>query len=286
MEMKLEHVECPICGPSRTTIWWLDSKHTSYVRCKTCKTIYTSPRLSQNHRHAQIDEVWDFSPKVLSFETGRLPALRQEAEYIQSFIHEGRLLDVGCSSGKFFDFFPQPAWERYGVDISASSASYAAQMYGAQVFAGTLRDARWPSKFFNLVSMFGVLYYLDDPAAEIKEVERILEPHGVLVIEIPGQAYTLFRSRGIMPLLLDGCWCRMHSESHYTYWFSPKGLQQLLKKSGFEPVTWQIIPNPIYSNRFFNFLSSSYDRLYSCLVGHSMSILNWAPKYICLARKG
>jgi SAM-dependent methyltransferase len=286
MEIELERVTCPVCGPSQTTVWLDDSRLTSYVRCKTCGTVYASPRLSQNERHTQNDTIWSFSPKILSFEACRRPALRQEAEFIQQYVRGGRLLDVGCSSGDFFEFFPQPGWERFGVELSSSAAAYAAHTYNAQVYAGTLRSENLPNEFFDLVSMIEMFYYIDDPLEEIKEAWRILKPHGILAVEFPGQAYMFFRSRGLIALLMEGRWCRLSSESPYTYYFNPTSLWKLLENGGFKTVAWHVVPSPVRANRFTNFISSAYYRMYSTLAGHSMKMLNWAPKYIFLAQKG
>ena len=119
--------------------------------------------------------------------------------------------------------------------------------------------------------MIEMFYYLDDPLAEIMEVKRILKPGGIVAIEIPGQAYMFFRSRGLIALLMEGIWCRLSSELHYVYWFNPTGLRQLLEKSGFKPIAWRMVPGPIRSNRFSNFISSTYFHVYSALAGHSMN---------------
>jgi SAM-dependent methyltransferase len=281
----LERVECPVCGPSKSTTWLDDSKLTRYIRCIRCGTVYASPRLAQKMRHTVTDTTWSYSPKLLYIEACRHPALKEEAEFIQQHIRSGKLLDIGCSCGDFFEFFPQSAWERYGVELSSSAAAYSAQAYKAQVFAGTLRSANWPSEFFDLVSMIDIFYYLDDPFAEIKEVNRILTPTGILAIEITGQAYMFFRSRGLLALLMEGRWCRLSSESHYLYWFNPPGLWQLLENCGFRPLAWRMMPSPTRLNRCANFLSSAYYRVYSALAGQSLNMLNWAPKYLCLARR-
>jgi len=283
--METEKVECPVCGPSKTTLWLDDSQLTSYVRCTQCGTVYASPRLAQEVRHYKSNVAWAYSPELLSFESHRRPALKKEAEFIQQYVSKGKLLDVGCSSGDFFEFFPQPGWERYGVEVSSSAAAYSAQTYAAQVFAGTLQEAYWQSEFFDLVSMIDMLYYVDDPQRDLCEVRRILKPKGLLALEISGQAYMFFRSRGFVTLLLEGRWCRLNSQSHL-FWFNPRGLQQLLEKCGFKPIAWQVMPGPTRSNRLSNFVSSAYFSVSSTLAGDSMNRLNWAPKYLCLAQRG
>lgn len=284
--VKLENVECPVCGPSQTRVWLNDSRLTKYVRCQICKTVFASPRLSQKERHSETEMAWGISPAVLSFESCRHPALKQEAEFIQRFKQNGKFLDVGCSSGDFFEYFPRPDWERYGVELSPSAAAYAAQTYGARVFAGTLRSAKWPGEQFDLVSMIDMFYYVDDPNEELREVRRILKPAGMLAIEITGQSYMFFRSRGFIALLMEGRWCRLKSESHYAYYFNPAGLKRLLENCGFQPMAWHIVPGPVRSNRFSNFLSSAYYRVSTTLARNSINMLNWAPKYLCLAQRG
>ena len=285
MEIELEYVQCPVCGPSQTAVWLNDGKPTQYLRCKGCGTVFASPRLAQKARHARTELAWSYSPKLLSFEARRHAALKQEAEFIQQHISRGRFLDIGCSSGDFFKFFPQPTWKRYGVELSSSAAAYAAQAYAAQVIAGTLHFANWPNEFFELVSMIDMFYYVDDPKEELREIKRILKPDGILAIEITGQAYMFFRSRGLITLMMEGRWSRLNSASHL-FWFNPTGLRKLLEKSGFRSIAWRIVPSPIPPNRFSHFISSGYYHIYSVLAGHSMNLLNWAPKYICLAQRG
>lgn len=283
--MELEYVDCPVCGSSPTALWLSDGKPTQYVRCKGCGTVFASPRLDQESRHVRTDSAWSYSLNLLSFERRRLPALKQDAEFIQRYAPSGKILDIGCSSGDFFQFFPKPTWERYGVELSSSAAAYSAKTYDAQVCAGTLTSANWPDKFFDVVSMIDMFYYVDDPKRELVEVQRILKPSGILAIEITGQAYMFFRSRGLIALLMERRWSRLNSDSHL-FWFNPAGLRQLLINSGFNPIAWRVVPGPIRSNYFSNIVSSTYYRLYSALAGHSMNMLNWAPKYICLAQRG
>jgi ubiquinone/menaquinone biosynthesis C-methylase UbiE len=285
VESKLENVDCPVCGPSKTTIWLNDHKITRYVRCTQCGTVFSSPRLTQNARHARTDAAWSYSPELLSFEAHRRSALKKEAEFIQGHIQAGKLLDVGCSSGDFFDFFPESQWEKYGVELSSSAAAYAASVHSARVVAGTLQSANWTAEYFDLVSMIDMFYYVDDPKSELIEAWRILKPTGLLAIEITGQAYMFFRSRGVIAFLMEGQWCRLRSDSHL-FWFNPTGLHDLLKIVGFSPIAWSVVPGPTRVNRFSNFISSTYFRVYSILAGQSMKMLNWAPKYICLAQRG
>jgi SAM-dependent methyltransferase len=159
--------------------------------------------------------------------------LAQEATILKSHITSGRLLDIGCDLGDLFNWFPDPIWQRFGVELSPSAAAYARKTYDAQVFTGTVREAALPNAFFDLVTMIDMLYYVDDPRADLEEVKRIIKPGGLLAIEISGQGYQLMRSRGFLCWLLDHRWTRLNTDSSYLYWFSPKGLEKLLGNCGF-----------------------------------------------------
>lgn len=281
--MDFEVVNCPVCGPSRTRIWLNEKSGTSYVRCLNCATVFASPRLPQEVRHSNDDTVWEYSPELLARESLRLPALKREANYIQKHIQGGRLLDVGCSSGDLFRFFSEPAWERYGIELSPTTADYSARTYNARVFSGTLRSAKLPDGHFDLVTMIDMLYLVDDPRLEMNEVKRILKPNGTVAVEITGQAYMFFRSRGLIALLLERRWCRLTPDTHL-YWFTPMGLRHLLENSGLRPFAWYVAPSPVRSNPLSNLVSEVYYRVYSSFMDRSMQILNWAPRYLCLAR--
>lgn len=281
--MNLEHVDCPVCGPSRTRVWLEDGKPTRYVRCLTCGTVYASPRSSRAQRFAWLDDNFSLCSDIFDLTKTRLPALQLEAGFIKGHVRQGRILDVGCSIGAFFDFFPASQWKRYGVELSPSAAEYAAKTYAAQVTVGSLKDAYYPDIYFDLVTLIDTLYYVDDPFSELSEMHRILRPGGWLGIEIAGQAYMLKRNYGLIPWLIDRRWSRAGTDSSYINWFAPAGLEKLLNKIGYKVEAWYVVPSPIRKNRVANFFIDSYFGLMDTLSKVSNTWLSWAPKYLCLA---
>ncbi len=284
-ESRLETVLCPVCEHGRSRVWLDDGRPTRYVRCLGCGTVYASPRSSHGVRCDWLNTTFSLNDEIFKLTASRRPALLREANLIQQCVHAGRLLDVGCSVGAFFDFFSPDRWERHGVELVPSAARYAAEIYQADVKVGSLRDACFPDAQFDLATLIDTLYYLDDPAAELTEIHRILKPGGWLAVEIPGQAYMLWRNYGLLPWLLEKRWSRAPTDSSYIYWFNPRALQQLLAKCNFQACAWYVIPSPQHRNIFLDSIAGLHFALLDALSKRSLRSLTWAPKYLCLARR-
>lgn len=281
---EVEFSNCPICETDGSVVWMDDHKPTRYVRCTHCGTVYASPRSSHLTRYKWLENT--FSAGQVAFENAakRRSALGMEAAIIHRYIKGGAMLDIGCDLGDLFKWFPGPAWQRYGVEVSASAAAYAAETHSASVFPGTIRQLAFPECSFDLVTMMDMLYFPEDPLRDLGQVARILKPNGLLAIELCGQSYQLCRSRGPLCLLLDRRWTRLQTDSAFLNWFSPAGLRRLLNKSGFEILDWQVIPSPDQPNLLFATLSRSYFRLISSLADLAFNFLDLAPKYMCIAK--
>jgi SAM-dependent methyltransferase len=235
-------------------------------------------------RYAWLDQAFGLGQNALQNEASRRPALEREAGLLLRHLAGGRLLDIGCDTGMLFEWFGSPAWERYGVEISPSAAVHAAQTYQAQVFSGTIAEAKYPDAYFDLVTMIDMLYYVDDPNADFEEVRRVLKPGGLLAIELAGQRYQLTRSRGLLCWLIERRWTRLQTDSAYLYWFSPGALARLLQRHGFEVIALPIITSPTQRGQLFQALTDIYFKTATWFASRSTRALTWAPKYLCLAR--
>lgn len=280
----VEYVDCPLCGPSQTKVWLDDGKRTLYVRCVRCRTVFASPRTTRAHRLAWLNNSFAVSDNLCSLTNSRRSAFARESKCIQKHVSGGRMLDVGCSVGALFESFPSSYWDRYGVELCPSAAEFAAQAYGASVHVGTIHSARFDSCMFDLVTVIDTFYYVDDPAAELREIHRIAKPGGFLAIEIPGQGYMLRRNRGLLPYILDRTWSRVGTNSSYLYWFGPHALAKLLSKYGFEPVDWCVAPSPGRSSVIARWAARCHYEVVKCLCRISLRVLTWAPKYLCIAQ--
>jgi SAM-dependent methyltransferase len=278
-----EHTHCPVCDSNDFTVWAKSKTPARYVRCRSCGTLYANPRSPRSVRYAWINDAFAMSKEWMDALDARRPALSREAALIGRYLSRGHILDIGCSAGVFFEYFPREKWKYSGVELSPTTAEFARQTYHADVRVGTLREADFPDKYFDLVTLIDTICYLDDPYQDLCEVRRILREDGLLAIELPGLAYISHRIRGLLPFFLNGHWTHVDASSSYIFWPSPHSLTLLLKRCGFDVMDWRVIPSPA-QNSITEFISRSYFKMMAFLAGRYHPFLTWSPKYIYIAR--
>ncbi len=281
-----EKTRCPACERDDFKVYGGGQQDKArYVHCRACGTLYANPRSPRSERHAWINDAFTMSNKWSDMMESRRPALALDADFIKRYLSQGRILDIGCSTGLFFESFPQSNWQHFGVELSPATAAFARQTYNADVRVGTLLDANFPDCHFDLVTLIDTVCYMENPYQDLCESRRILRTEGYLAIELPGLAYISQRIRGLLPLLLNGHWTHVDPSSSYIFFPSPASLAMLLKRCGFEILDWHVIPSPKRGS-MGNFLSRAYFSLLSFLSAWSPSFLTFAPKIICIARAG
>jgi len=236
---RFENVPCTICGQQNAEVFMTGSGPARVVRCRNDGLLYMSPRLKPAIIREQ-HKTFVRADNLEMFTGFRRAMLRREARAIQRLKPGGRLLDIGCATGTLFGFFQGSGWRLHGVDTSQTGVELAAQQYGAEVFCGTLQEARYPSRSFDVVSILDTLYYNPQPERELLEIRRVLKDDGLLALEIPGYNYRLMRERGPLCWLLNGAWVRGFANCSHLYFFSPRTIRRLLANAGFRIV--RVVP--------------------------------------------
>lgn len=203
------------------------------MRCSKCGLLFVSPRptLTEMAHYYPFEKYQPFDVAIAD-----KPWLhRRRLSYIQNkrcrFIERaktgGRLLDVGCATGNFLvQIRKRGDWEVYGVDVNGRAIEYAQQRFNLDVFHGVLEEARYPSDFFDVVTLWSVLEHLHDPLETLREVERILCPDGMLGFTIPFGDSLDAHLFGLHWALLD--------PPRHLYTFTRTTLEELLTRAGFE----------------------------------------------------
>jgi len=161
-------------------------------------------------------------------ERWRLRASGREAAIIP-FIGEGRILDVGCGTGKDLLRLQEAGWKVTGVEISPYAASLARARLRCEVVPGHFDEASLEGQSFDVVRVSHVLEHLPSPRKSLGKMHRLLRPGGLLWIEVPNAA-------GLERRLFRRHWFQWDLPRHL-YHFTPTTLVRLLRDTGFRPRT-------------------------------------------------
>lgn len=94
----------------------------------------------------------------------------------------GRVLDVGCGTG---DFLASCCPGSIGVDINSLAVEWCRKR-GLEAVVMEEGCIPFPDGSFNSVILDNVIEHLHDPMQMLREVCRVLEPGGTLVVGVPG----------------------------------------------------------------------------------------------------
>ncbi len=141
-------------------------------------------------------------------------------------VSHGRLLDVGCGSGRFLTLMRDAGWEVQGVEPDPVSAQIARDRHGIPVTAGTLPQAAFPDRSFDAITMNHVIEHVADPLALLAECRRVLRPGGNVVVVTPN-----VRSFGHRKF--KDCWRGLEPPRHLCL-FSMQSLGAAAAKAGLE----------------------------------------------------
>ena len=208
------------------------------LRCGDCGLVYMDERILPADLNAFYDRMGDIY-EFYTYDQGA--AIRDKVAIVERFAgnQRGRFLDIGCARGDLLLALRDKGFECFGVEVSHGAVAMGRRDHNLDLFAGTLEEAAYPDGHFDWVSAGDVVEHLQDPAAMIAEIARILRPGGRAIIEVPSEA-TIFRrvARGIYRLTggrVRGPLDKLYNPFHLTY-FSPRSMRRALENAGLSVV--------------------------------------------------
>lgn len=164
---------------------------------------------------------------VLHVARWRLLVSGREAAIIP-FVGKGRLLDVGCGTGKDLEPIKEMGWTVTAIEMSPVAASIARDRLGCEVLVGDFEEAALGDESFDVIRFSHNLEHLASPRKALAKAWRILRPNGLLWIEVPNAA-------SVDRWLFGRYWFGWDLPRHL-YHFTPETLVRLLMSTGFRPV--------------------------------------------------
>jgi len=177
---------CSLCGapPPLDSIPVLKKFNFPYFRCPKCSLVYPSPRPKEEYIHEQY-KTGRFSN---FFQDIYLPSanyrmetifLERVQEIIKPRVKNGKILDIGCSSGHFLKVAENHGYDVFGVEPNSDMVEFATKELGLEnIKNGTLDDDTYPSNYFDVITLWDVLEHVVDPSHLLKSVKKALKPGG------------------------------------------------------------------------------------------------------------
>ena len=95
-----------------------------------------------------------------------------------------RVLDVGCGVGQVVARLSDGGFEAYGVDVSRPNIERASKVCRrCQLYDG--RKLPFEDNYFGGAGALNVLEHVDEPEAFIRELARVVEPGGKVILSSP-----------------------------------------------------------------------------------------------------
>jgi SAM-dependent methyltransferase len=196
------------------------------VRCRRCGLVF---------RAADSGAIALLSGRDLpdTLNGPRMEVFRQYAEMVSPYRSTNRILDVGAGDGYYLKLCKERGWDVQGVEPNADLVAHAQSQHGISLFRGRLHEAKYPSDFFDVVTLWNVLEHVPNPFQIIGEACRVLRTDGALVCRTTNAAFHIPCRR--LFLHFSKIWrvaARFDGSVIHHHCFDRASISSLLKRTG------------------------------------------------------
>ena len=163
---------------------------------------------------------------------------------------KGKIIDLGCGYNATIlsELLKKNSeLEGFAVDINLNSNL---EQRNIRIFEKTIEDAitEFPSDSFDYVMLISVLEHLENPEAVLKQINRILNGNGKLIINVPTWTGKFFLELIAFKLKVnDTAYIEMNDHKRY---YDKKELWKVLVEAGFLPSNIKMKHHKFFLNLF------------------------------------
>lgn len=209
-----DYRQCLLCGSRKKSFLLMDRDrlhaipgHFRVVKCTQCKLVQLDPQpTAKELKKYYVSDYYAYAPynpntKQEKFAVKMYKLFFGNGNPIMKLIFlpfkhllrgtkiipGGKILDVGCGNGSFLYKMQSAGMDAYGVEISKEGCAQAKKL-GIKVKCGTLEDQKYPSHFFDVITLSHVFEHVQNPNKTMRELKRILKPNGQIIITVPNHS--------------------------------------------------------------------------------------------------
>ncbi len=165
----------------------------------------------------------------------------------------GRVLDIGCGPAVMTKEITDRGFTYDGIDISEVMIGEAKKKFPAASFSvGAVENISAPNNAYDVIVAMGLVEYVTDDSAAIREMQRVLKPGGRLLVSLPNW-WSPMRMWDRLIIALLGSFIRRFrqklGENIFHREYRPHAYMKTLEKEGFtikNPTAYnfRILPRP------------------------------------------
>lgn len=229
----MEYINCNLCGSSKAKVLISEGPF-NIVQCKQCGLVYKNPRLSEEEMLEEfISKSISLQHKRVIWYDSKIELFKKNLERIERYSSKGRMLDVGCGYGTFLKMAKDNGWQVRGVEITNPAYKYVKEKLGLNIFKGTLKKAHFPDEYFDVITLWDLLDQLNDPFAELLEINRILKRDGLVIFRMRNVTFH-FITHLMFGKLVEKL--KINPPIFLLYGFSRRTVEKMLSKAGFRNI--------------------------------------------------
>jgi 2-polyprenyl-3-methyl-5-hydroxy-6-metoxy-1,4-benzoquinol methylase len=227
-------IECPSTGYDSKNCPWKsrsgvvrDNPKVGILECTECHLVKHSEDLSEfvNYESGSMRNWESGCGYELHSQESDGPRRLKEIKELLSKFEIKSLLDFGCGMGEMLEIYSNIA-DVFGVEPDRAAREFVNKK-GLNVFESG-KSFLHKNPPVNVVTMFHVIEHLYNPSLVLQEVQEILAPGGILVVETPNSNDVLLSKYESTAFSEFTYW------SHHPMLHSNSSLEKLLTRSGFE----------------------------------------------------
>ena len=191
--VSLETVDCSFCG-SPDYLPYDSVDEWRIVKCNRCGFCFTNPRPSAEDAAAfytmgyfrgEEKERLNLLNDDGSFKVGADLCYDQRILDIESNLdRRGSLLEIGAATGAFLRVMENRGWVVQGIEVSDEAVKLARINDRIDLYCGCLEDFR-TDETYDVIGMYQSLEHVPNPAYVIDRAYDLLNPGGLIIIEVP-----------------------------------------------------------------------------------------------------
>ncbi len=171
-------------------------------------------------------------------------SLKKKVGIINSYHSEkGSLLDIGAGTGDFLVTAKAQGWQTTGIEPNENAKKLAISK--GISFKNTIESIE--NQKFDVITMWHVMEHVPDVTHQIKELKRLLQPNGTIIIAVPNYKSYDAQHYGIF-------WAAYDVPRHLWH-FSKTAIEKLVSRENMKLV--KILPM-VFDSFYVSLLSEKY----------------------------